>query len=124
MRAAPEAPAETAPSDHAPEPWATLGRYARDATGRIVVRGKVAGDIRRIVACVNALAGVPTELVERWSIQVSGGAGCGADADLANIPEGAVEAIRELAGAAAASGSGDARRRRRGDMAPRRERTE
>ena len=123
MRAAPEAPPDTAATDHAPEPWATLGRYARDASGRIVVRGKLAGDIRRIVACVNALAGVPTELVERWSIQVSGGAGCAADADLAEIPVGAIEAIRELADAPAGA-TGERRGRRRPDHASRQERTE
>jgi len=124
MRAAREQPADTAATDHAPEPWATLGRYARDAAGRIVVRGKLAPDIRRIVACVNALAGVPTEIVERWSIQVYGGAGCAADADLAEIPAGAIEAIRELADAPAALSEGDRRARRRAEAASRRERTE
>jgi hypothetical protein len=83
--------------DHSREPWAQLGRFVRDANGRIVVRGKTPADIRRIVACVNALSGVPTETVEHWSIQVTGGAGAGPDPSLNDIPEEAVEAIKQLA---------------------------
>ena len=86
------------PSEHSPEPWAQLGRYVRDAKGRIVLRGKTPMDIRRVVACVNALAGVPTETVEQFLFQVSGGAGLGPDPTLPAIPEDAVEAIREFIG--------------------------
>jgi len=85
-------------SRHAPEPWAQLGRYVRDAEGRIVVRAKNAVDVRRVVACINALSGVPTETIESWTIQVSGGAGVGPDPDLNAIPGGAVEAIQEFIG--------------------------
>jgi hypothetical protein len=83
-----------------PEPWAQLGRFVRDAKGRIVVRGKASEDIRRIVACVNALSGVPTETIENWTIQVEGGAGVGPDPALNEIPEGAIEAIQEIVGCA------------------------
>jgi hypothetical protein len=83
-----------------PEPWAQLGRFVRDAKGRIVVRGKTPEDIRRIVACVNALSGVPTETIEHWTIQVGGGAGTGPDPALNDIPEGAIEAIQEIVGSA------------------------
>lgn len=83
-----------------PQPWAQLGRFVRDAKGRIVVRGKAPEDIRRIVACVNALSGVPTETIENWTIQVEGGAGTGPDPALNEIPEGAIEAIQEIVGSA------------------------
>jgi hypothetical protein len=84
--------------DHAPEPWVQLGRFVRDANGRIVVRGKSALDARRVVACVNALAGVPTETIAQWSIQVAGGAGAGPDPALAEMPADAVEAVKEFVG--------------------------
>lgn len=84
--------------EHAPEPWAQLGRYVRDANGRIVARGKTPADIRRVVACVNAFAGVPTETVETFQIQVSGGAGIGTDPALAEIPGDVVLAVQELVG--------------------------
>jgi hypothetical protein len=83
---------------HAPEPWAQLGRYVRDATGRIVLRGKTPADVRRVVACINAFAGVPTEAVETFQIQVSGGAGLGPDPALAELPDNAAEAVREFVG--------------------------
>jgi hypothetical protein len=86
------------PGEPSPEPWAQLGRFVRDAKGRIVLRGKTPLDIRRVVACVNAFAGVPTETVEHFAFQVSGGAGLGPDPTLREIPEGAVEAIREFIG--------------------------
>lgn len=84
--------------EQALEPWAQLGKYIRDAKGRIVLSGKRPADARRVVACVNALMGVPTETVERWNIQVFGGAGAGPDPALASIPAGAVEAIEEFVG--------------------------
>jgi hypothetical protein len=84
--------------ENAPEPWAQLGRYIRDAEGRIVVRGKSPLDARRVVACVNALMGVPTETIENWNIQVVGGAGAGPDPSLATIPEDAIEAFKEFVG--------------------------
>ena len=86
------------PGPHAPEPWAQLGRYVRDANGRIVLRGKTPADVRRVVACINALAGVPTEIVETLQIQVSGGAGLGPDPALSELPEDAAEAVREFVG--------------------------
>ncbi len=86
------------PQRHAPEPWAQLGRFVRDAAGRIVVRGKTPVDARRVVACINALMGVPTETIESWNIQVSGGAGAGPDPDLTAIPDDAVQAIQEFIG--------------------------
>jgi hypothetical protein len=57
-------------SDHSPEPW-RIDEQNRvtDATGHIVMFGELdcieAGDPRRIVACVNACAGIPTEALER-----------------------------------------------------------
>lgn len=92
-RARPEEPRE-----HGPEPWAQLGRYVRDANGRIVVRGKNPVDARRVVACINALMGVPTETLEHWTIQVVGGAGSGPDPALSEIPSDAVEALKEFIG--------------------------
>jgi hypothetical protein len=87
---------ETREREHAPEPWAQLGKYIRDANGRIVIRGKSPVDTRRVVACVNALTGVPTETIENWSIQVVGGAGAGPDPALVSIPDDAVEAVKEF----------------------------
>jgi hypothetical protein len=84
--------------EHAPEPWGQLGRYVRDAKGRIVLRGKTAADIRRVVACVNAFAGVPTEIIETFQIQVSGGAGVGSDPALAEIPDDVELAVKEFVG--------------------------
>ena len=86
------------PQKPAPEPWGQLGRYVRDANGRIVIRSKSPTDARRVVACVNALMGVPTETIESWNIQVAGGAGVGPDPDLSAIPEDAVEAIQLFIG--------------------------
>lgn len=84
-----------APPEHAREPWGHLGRYVRDAIGRIVLRARSPADTRRVVACVNAFAGVPTEMIEHWSIRI---AGADSDEDLDAIPSGAVGAIRELIG--------------------------
>lgn len=55
---------------HAPEPWVQKGRYVRDADGSIVVRGRSPADARRIVAAVNAVQGIRTEALERWTVQV------------------------------------------------------
>jgi hypothetical protein len=55
--------------DHAPEPWRQDGRYIRDASGAIVVRGRSAADARRIVAAINGTRGIPTEALEGWSVQ-------------------------------------------------------
>lgn len=87
-----------APSEHAREPWGHLGRYVRDASGRIVLRAKSPADTRRVVACVNAFAGVPTEMIEHWSIRIAGGAENGLDGDLDAIPPEAVTVIRQLIG--------------------------
>jgi hypothetical protein len=54
---------------HSPEPWSQDGRYIRDASGAIVVRGKTFSDARRIVAAVNATRDIPTEALERWLVQ-------------------------------------------------------
>lgn len=86
------------PREHGPEPWARLGRYIRDSNGRIVVRGKSPVDARRVVACINALMGVPTETIENWNIQVVGGAGAGPDPALSEIPADAAEALKEIIG--------------------------
>lgn len=55
--------------EHAPEPWSQEGRYIRDATGAIVVRGRSSGDARRIVAAINGTIGIPTEALESWTTQ-------------------------------------------------------
>ncbi|HEY3202394.1 MAG TPA: hypothetical protein VGL03_01930 [Thermoanaerobaculia bacterium] len=54
---------------HSPEPWKQEGRYIRDASGAIVVRGKTLADARRIVAAVNATRDIPTEALENWLVQ-------------------------------------------------------
>jgi hypothetical protein len=56
-------------AEHSPEPWSQEGRYIRDATGAIVVRGRSAADARRIVAAINGTRGIPTEALESWSVQ-------------------------------------------------------
>ena len=53
-------------SEHTAEPWHTSQNAARSASLDWVLRPGIGGvvteaDARRIVACVNALAGVPTE---------------------------------------------------------------
>lgn len=53
--------------EHAPEPWRQDGRYIRDATGAIVVRGRSEADARRIVAAINGTHGIPTAALEGWS---------------------------------------------------------
>lgn len=57
------------PVDHAPEPWTQDGRYIRDATGAIVVRGRTEADARRIVAAINGTNGIPTSALEGWRVQ-------------------------------------------------------
>ena len=54
---------------HASEPWRQEGRYIRDATGAIIVRGRTEADARRIVAAINGTRGIPTEALESWSAQ-------------------------------------------------------
>lgn len=61
-------PDEESP-EHAPEPWRQDGRYIRDATGAIVVRGHTEADARRIVAAINGTHGIPTSALEGWSVQ-------------------------------------------------------
>jgi hypothetical protein len=56
-------------SYHSPEPWTQDGRYIRDASGAIVVRGRTMADARRIVAAINATRDMPTEALESWLIQ-------------------------------------------------------
>ncbi|MEX0881133.1 MAG: hypothetical protein WEB59_08415 [Thermoanaerobaculia bacterium] len=67
-------PADPFPEDeletyHSPEPWRQDGRYIRDASGAIVVRGRTSADARRIVAAVNATRDMPTEALESWLVQ-------------------------------------------------------
>jgi hypothetical protein len=57
---------EAEPREHAPEPWYQDGRYIRDVTGAIVVRGRSSADARRIVAAINGVRGIPTEALEGW----------------------------------------------------------
>ncbi|MFY9552648.1 MAG: hypothetical protein WAU32_15990, partial [Thermoanaerobaculia bacterium] len=54
---------------HSPEPWKQDGRYVRDASGAIVVRGRSFADARRIVAAINATKHIPTEALENWHVQ-------------------------------------------------------
>src|SRR4030095_8536867 len=51
---------------HSPEPWKQDGRYVRDASGAIVVRGRSFADARRIVAAINATSEIPTDALEHW----------------------------------------------------------
>ena len=54
---------------HSPEPWKQDGRYIRDATGAIVVRGRTLADARRITAAINATRDIPTDALENWLVQ-------------------------------------------------------
>ena len=62
-------PEEEPDSFHSPEPWTAEGRYIRDATGAIVVRGRSYADARRIAAAINATRDIPTDALERWLVQ-------------------------------------------------------
>jgi hypothetical protein len=67
-------PTEPFPEDeldayHSPEPWRQDGRYIRDASGTIVVRGRTIADARRIVAAINATRDMPTDALEGWLVQ-------------------------------------------------------
>jgi len=62
-------PEEELDSYHSPEPWTAEGRYIRDASGAIVVRGRSYADARRIVAAVNATRDIPTDALENWLVQ-------------------------------------------------------
>ena len=62
-------PEEEIDAYHSPEPWKQEGRYIRDATGAIVVRGRSHADARRIVAAMNATRNIPTEALERWMVE-------------------------------------------------------
>ena len=67
---------------HSPEPWKQDGRYVRDASGAIVVRGRSFADARRIVAAINATREIPTDALEHWrqnggKIAVESSAGAG-----------------------------------------------
>ena len=55
--------------EHSPEPWRQEGRYLRDATGSIVVRGRSSADARRIAAAINGVRGIPTEVLESWKVE-------------------------------------------------------
>ncbi|HTO76418.1 MAG TPA: hypothetical protein VMQ61_10110 [Thermoanaerobaculia bacterium] len=55
--------------EHSPEPWRQEGRYLRDATGAIVVRGRSSADARRIAAAINGVRGIPTEVLESWRVE-------------------------------------------------------
>jgi len=52
-----------------PEPWRQDGRYIRDASGAIVVRGRSYADARRIVAAMNATRDIPTDALESWLVE-------------------------------------------------------
>jgi hypothetical protein len=62
-------PGDDERGDHAAEPWRAEGRYIRDAFGGIVVRGRSAADARRIVAAINGVRGIPTEVLESWKVE-------------------------------------------------------
>ena len=62
-------PDEELDSYHSPEPWRQEGRYIRDASGAIVVRGRTEADARRIVAAMNATRSIPTDALEGWSVE-------------------------------------------------------
>ena len=62
-------PEEELDSYHSPEPWMAEGRYIRDASGAIVVRGRSYADARRIAAAINATRDIPTDALERWLVQ-------------------------------------------------------
>lgn len=57
---------------HSPEPWFGYdgSHFASTEDGKSVWVGKTAlnSDARRIIACVNALAGVPTEALESGAL--------------------------------------------------------
>jgi hypothetical protein len=51
--------------EHTKEPWWNTGVVIK-ADGNIPAQATSWEDARRIVACVNACAGIPTEDLERW----------------------------------------------------------
>lgn len=55
---------------HTTEPWTATNSTIRNSNGRVVIaylysKRTRAANIRRILACVNACRGVPTEALER-----------------------------------------------------------
>ncbi len=62
-------PDDEADTHHSLEPWRQDGRYIRDASGAIVVRGRSFADARRIVAAINATRDIPTDALEQWLVQ-------------------------------------------------------
>lgn len=54
-------------SGHTKYPWKNDGTYISDATGLCIDPNVMGGEevARRIVACVNACAGIETEIIER-----------------------------------------------------------
>lgn len=55
---------------HTTEPWTATNSTIRNSNGRVVIaylysKRARAANIRRILACVNACRGVPTEVLER-----------------------------------------------------------
>ena len=62
-------------TEHTPEPWS----YGEDNDGWYVEKDRLQiahglseEDARRIVACVNACAGIPTEVLERYKLGIIG----------------------------------------------------
>ena len=62
-------------TEHTPEPWSygedNDGWYV-EKDGLQIAHGLSEEDARRIVACVNACAGLPTEVLERYKLGVIG----------------------------------------------------
>lgn len=55
---------------HTTEPWTSTNSTIRDSNGQVVIaylysKRTRAANLRRILACVNACRGVPTEVLER-----------------------------------------------------------
>jgi hypothetical protein len=98
-------PSEPFPEDeietyHSPEPWTRDGRYIRDATGAIVVRGRTVADARRIAAAVNATRDIPTDALEHWLVQDVSDPGTRPDLEVAlEESEPSVFAVRPPDGA-------------------------
>ena len=67
-------------TEHTPEPWKSIEEqfhgevmnFIGDKDGGTIGEIYTENDARRIVACVNACAGLPTEVLERYKLGVIG----------------------------------------------------
>jgi hypothetical protein len=68
------------------EPWISRGCDIHDSSGRLLASTIEPADARRIVAAVNAVAGIPTDALEGWS-GLHGGTHLKAVEGISEIPD-------------------------------------